>query len=96
MIQPVIALFASADPILTDGAISAQWVLVIIGAGLAYFLVRFITQMDTLTKEVKVLRQDYTKLRADFDNKYTDDYIKGQNARIAELIYAKIKGITPP
>jgi cell division protein FtsL len=98
MIAPIADLFfaTSADPILTDGAISASWVLAGLVVLLAFFLVRFINQMDTLTKEVQSLQRDHNNLRRDFDNKYTEDYVEGQNARIAELIYAKIKGITPP
>jgi len=95
MITPIL-LMAPSDPILPDGAISGSYVLIGLVAVLSFFLYRFISQMDKLTKEVSELRNDHNILRRDFDNKYAEDYIEGQNARIAEIIYAKIKGITPP
>lgn len=95
MIFPFYTIFLS-DPILPNGAVSGNWLLIGLAAILTFFLVRFVNQIDKLTKEVQSLRQDHTILRRDFDSKYTEDYVEGQNARIAEIIYAKIKGITPP
>lgn len=96
MTFPLYVFYASAEPILMDGALNGNYVLLALVAVLAFFLIRFINQMDKLTKEVQSLRDDHNILRRDFDSKYTSDYVAGQNARIAEIIYAKIKGITPP
>lgn len=102
MIYPIFTASAlgSASAIMPDGALSADWFMVGLGGLLVlvigYFLVRFINQMDNLTTQVAQLRIDHTTLRKDFDSKYTEDYVEGQNARIAELIYTKIKAMTPP
>lgn len=101
MILPVFySVAANTNAILPDGALSADWFLIAVGTlmilVIGYLLNRFINQMDKLTTEVAQLRLDHTTLRRDFDSKYHEDYVEGQNARIAEIIYAKIKAITPP
>lgn len=83
-----------------DSPVSGGWVLLLMVAIVGFFFIRTLNKLDDsmkeLTGQVQDLRTDHNDLRKDFDNKYTPEYVSGQNQRIAEIIFAKIKGITPP
>ena len=89
-----------SDPIIIDGAISVNWLLGILFLIVGFFVVRTLNKLETGMKELNVqvtkLNNDHIEFRADLKKYSSEEYVKGQNVKIAELIYAKIKGITPP
>lgn len=91
---------ADAGSILPDGGISAEYVLGVFALIIGWFLVdtlkKFRNDINSLSAHVEELKNEQIKLRSDFDNRNTPEYIAGQNARVAEIVYAKIKAITPP
>lgn len=95
----IYALYASAGPILQDGSISAEWVLGLMAVIVGWFLVdnlkKMRSDMNKLTVQVQEIKEEQIKLRTEYENRTSPEYIEGQNARIAETVYAKIKAITP-
>lgn len=99
MISPIAYTIFLADPILPDGAVSANYLVIILGALVGFFLIRTLNKIerniDTLTSRVSDLTADHQGFKANLKHYASEDYIAAQNKKIAELIYAKIKGMTP-
>lgn len=99
MIAPIAYAIFLSDPILPDGAVSGNWLLIIAVAIIGFLFVRILNKIErsieTLTERVTKLTVDHEGFKSDLKRYASDDYIAGQNRKIAEIIYAKIKGMTP-
>jgi hypothetical protein len=68
MISPAFfyGIFIS-DPLLSDGAVSGNWVLVAALAIVGFFLIRFMNQVDTLVKQVSTMQVTQEVMKRELD-----------------------------
>ena len=64
MIFPFYTIFLS-DPILPDGAFSGGYVLIVALAIVAFFLIRFMNQVDNLVKQVTAMQVTQGVMKAE-------------------------------
>jgi hypothetical protein len=93
MIFPIHAFFASADPLLATGAVSGQWIMVILVAIVAFFLVRTLNRLETdlksLTKDVSEIRTSQITQESEMNTiKKSVESINPE--RISEIAMAKL------
>lgn len=90
---PISFFFASADPILSGGALSSQWVMIIMGAVIGYFLVRTLNRFDD---DLKSLNATVNKIMLSQKEQETtmksmeEKVDKVDPEKIAEIAMAKI------
>lgn len=78
-----------ADPILPDGAISGNWLVVVLGAIVAFFFIRTLNKLENsmkaLTTQVTEIREEQIRMQSDIDNKPAVDA-----SAVAEQILTKL------
>lgn len=84
-----------ADPILPDGAISGNWLVLILAGITAFFFIRTLNKLESsmksLTTQITIIREEQISLRKDVDNMPTIDA-----ADVAEQILTKLFAMNPP